>query len=443
MEAHHTEARIIPAAKHNINGSQISAGALEVVKALHQAGFEAFLVGGCVRDLLLGLTPKDFDVTTDAEPEEIKEIFHRSRLIGRRFRLAHVRMGREIIEVSTYRSVPSGSDGHLHAMSHSGRLLRDNVYGSREQDVVRRDFTVNAMFYDCERHQVIDYLGGFKDLHDRTLRIIGDAETRYIEDPVRMLRAIRFAAKLGFEIGPETLLPIGRLAHHIQETPAARLFDEILKLFHQGHAAKSFELMREYSLFQHLFVQTNDVLEDENGLYEQILVRALKNTDQRVREGKPVIAAFLFAVVLWGPLRQRISYWSGRGLRRQEAFFKSADEVIRNQSERISLPRRVGYPTTEIWEMQWRLEHKKAKGARQILAHKRFRAAYDFLLLRAEAGEDVVAAADWWTEFQVADRDKQEAMLKAFAPKRARKRRRSGRGKSRSRAVPAQPVSAH
>jgi len=321
-----------------------------------------------VRDLLLGLRPKDFDVATDATPEEVREIFRRARLVGRRFRLAHVRMGRDILEVATYRAAPGENDTD-HAMTDDGRLISDNVYGTRGQDAVRRDFTVNALYYDPISEEVLDYVGGYDDVIERRLTMIGEAEPRLREDPVRILRAVRFASRLDLDVEQSCAEAIPRLAHLLADTPPARLFDEMLKLFHYGHAADTYEALAEHRVFEHMFPETADMIAEGDGVAEQLLQRSFANTDARVNEGKPA------------------------------AMYNAAEDTIAVQNERIAIPRRVATPTREIWSFQPRLESQSKKRIARFVEHKRFRAAYDFLLLRAAVGEVTEELADWWTSY--------------------------------------------
>jgi len=383
-------------------------------------------VGGCVRDLLLGYEPKDFDIVTNASPDEILPLFRNSRRIGRRFELIHVRYGREIIEVATYRGLPevhSGAD-----KTESGRLLRDNVFGTQEEDALRRDFTVNALYYNYHDFSVIDYVGGVDDLEAGWLRVIGNPETRFREDPVRMLRAVRFAAKLGFRIEKETVEPMKRLAVMLDEVPAARRFEEVLKLFQGGSASTTFELLRQHHLFEFLFPMTDKALDTFDNSYSTIFVpRALQNTDTRISEGKPVTPAFLFAVMLWGPVRQRQRAIIDNGFSPAEALRDAAGEVLARQSSYTSIPRRFSGPMREIWNLQARFERRRGKMAFRLLEHERFRAAYDFLLLRVEAGEIDSELSEWWTRFQEVPESERRQMVNQIAGqprKKSRKRRR-------------------
>lgn len=430
-----TEPAIIPRPEHTISRSQISPSALKVLYRLHNAGYQAYLVGGGVRDLLLGREPKDFDVATDARPEEIKDLFRNSRMIGRRFRLVHVRFGGEIIEVSTFRALAADDDDHpeLH-LDDSGRILRDNVFGSVVEDAFRRDFTVNALYYNIEDFSVVDQVNGLPDLRAGLLRLIGDPETRYREDPVRMLRAIRFAAKLGFRIEQRTAEVIPVLAPLMRDIPPARLFEEVLKLFLGGYAAQTFEELLRYDLFRQLFPLTEEALaHEENAFPLTFVAKALENTDLRISEGRPVTPFFLFAVLLWEPVRRRAEVLEQQDTSPGDAIRLAADEVCAAQLDTVALPRRFSTPMREIWQLQPRFEHRTGKRALRLLGHPRFRAAYDFLLLRAQTGEADPELAEFWTQFQVADANEQRTLL-SQQPSRgegAHKRRRGGRRRKR------------
>ena len=402
---------------------------------LKKEGYEAYLVGGGVRDLLLGREPKDFDISTNAEPEEIRAIFRNCRLIGRRFRLAHIIFGRDVVEVATFRG--QGTDaavGKIEA-DESGRLLRDNVYGTLEEDAWRRDFTINSLYYNIRDFSVVDYTGGLADLEAGVLRIIGDPWQRYREDPVRMLRAVRFAAKIGFRLERETEAALFELGHLLADIPAARLFDEVLKLFMGGCAVQTFEMLRHYKLFEHLFPQTERALAVEEGGFPLVMVaQALANTDQRIAEEKPVTPAFLYAALLWEPVRLA---WQKEmeaepTLPESVALANAARDVVAAQVRSTALPRRFSTPMQEIWFMQSRLEKRNGKRAYRLLEHPRFRAAYDFLLLRAHAGEADEALAQWWTEFQEANSERRQEMVSVFGPVRGRRGRRRRRRGPRS-----------
>ncbi len=402
---------------------------------LRSAGFQGYLVGGGVRDLLLGREPKDFDIATDARPEQIRDLFRNCRLIGRRFRLAHVRFRDEIIEVATFRALhdqdEAGEEEESEREIENGRILRDNVFGTIEEDAWRRDFTVNALFYSVEDFSVVDYVGGMADLRDGVLRLIGDAEQRYREDPVRMLRAARFAAKLGFRIHPDTEAPIAQLAPLLHDIPPARLFEEVLKLFLGGCAVQTFELMRHYGLFEPLFPQTERSLAHEDrGFPITFVARALENTDLRIAEEKPVTPAFLFAALLWEPVRERAAQLGQEGISESMAVQQAADEVLALQIASVAIPRRFSVPMREIWQLQWRLAKPGGRRAWRLASHPRFRAGYDFLVLRAEAGEIDPATAEWWTRFQEADHPAQQGMVEQQGQSRRKPRRRRRRGKS-------------
>jgi len=424
---------IIPRSEHNISRANISESALKVLYRLKNAGYAAFLVGGGVRDLLLDLHPKDFDVVTDAHPEQIRELFRNSRLIGRRFRLAHVRYGRDIVEVATFRAGVADADDDERSHSDEGRILRDNVYGSIEEDAWRRDFTINALYYNIADFSVWDYTSGMTDVRERKLRLIGDPVTRYREDPVRMLRAVRFAAKLGFTIGKESAAPIGELGGLLRDVPAARLFDEALKLFQHGHAVRSFELLADYDLLRYLFPAADALLHEESAdRVRSFIVEGLASTDRRIAEDKPVTPMFLFAVLLW-PAIERFAERLQReqGINEYEALSEAGSHVLASQQARIALPKRFSVPMREILMMQRRFNNRRGARAARVLQHTRFRAAYDFLLLRGEAGDVDAELCQWWTEVQRLSPSEQR---EAFGIKR-RRRANSGRGR-RSRARP-------
>ncbi len=397
--------KVIPRDQHCISRKNISDSALKVMSRLRNKGYQGYLVGGAVRDLLLGGHPKDFDVATDATPEEVHALFRNSRIIGRRFRIVHVRFGREIIEVTTFRGHhENGGDSNHSAdnqarQSASGRLLRDNVYGTLEEDAVRRDLTVNALYYDAGSFEVFDHVHGLKDLEKRLICIIGDPEQRYREDPVRMLRVLRFAAKLDFRIERHTATAINRCASLLADIPPARLFDEFLKLFLAGRAASTLEQLLDYHLLHYLFPDTAMHLErDAKAL---ALVRAaMANTDQRIAADKPVTPAFLLAALLWPAAQRQAQHLQQRGDPPMVAMHSAAQQTIAEAARHLSIPRRFSQPMREIWEFQLRLQRRQGRRAAELVDHRRFRAAYDFLLLREQAGEDTGGLGDWWTEFQ-------------------------------------------
>jgi poly(A) polymerase len=422
---------IVPRAEHSISRSNISPNALKVLYRLRDAGHAAYLVGGGVRDLLLGHEPKDFDVATDATPEQVRQVFRNCRLIGRRFRLAHVFFGPEIIEVATFRAsaIPAGQDGTDDdvARTENGMILRDNVYGSIAEDALRRDFTVNALYYNIADFSVVDYAGGLDDLKAGRLKLIGDdVAARYREDPVRMLRAVRFACKLGFMIDDTCETPLADLAPLLGEVPAARLFEEVLKLFHAGFGLHAFEKLRRYGLFAQLFPATDACLARQEHEFPVVFVsRGLDNTDRRVLEGKSVVPPFLFAVLLWEPVRLRYQALLEDGVSWADAIALAAHEVASAQQRHVAIPKRFGMPMREIWSLQPRLERRQGRRPMALLGHPRFRAAYDFLLLRAESGEVDPELADWWTKFQDANPGDRAKMTGTGKKRRPRRRRRS------------------
>jgi len=431
---------IIPRSEHSISRAGISDNALKVLYRLKNAGYQAYLVGGGVRDLSLGREPKDFDVATDARPEDVKALFRNCRLIGRRFRLAHVHFGREIIEVATFRALHDGEtsdNGDVHI--EDGRVLRDNVYGTVEEDALRRDFTINSLYYNIADFSIVDFADGMADLRAGVLRLIGDPEARLREDAVRMLRAVRFAAKLGFRIHPETGDRIPEMASLLELIPQARLFDEVLKLFMSGHGVGSFELLRRYGLFRYLFPETDAVLEtDGHDTWIRFISWALENTDNRVSEGKPVTPAFLFAALLWPAVRVRSGrYADERGLTPVQALQEAVSDVVDAQLSHVALPKRFSIPMREIFLLQPRLERHGGRRARRLLGHPRFRAAYDFLLLRARVEDAEQAVADTWTRLQESA-ESDDAGGRAPAATEGAARRPRGRRRRRSGGAPGQ-----
>jgi poly(A) polymerase len=418
----------VPRDRHNISRANISPNAVKVLYRLRQGGYEAYLVGGGVRDLLLGREPKDFDVATDAHPEDVRRVFRNCRLIGRRFRLAHVHFGGEIIEVATFRGgePTEGDEGDGERHLENGMIVRDNLYGTLEEDARRRDFTVNALYYSIADFSVIDFAGGMEDLRAGRLRLIGDdPERRYREDPVRMLRAVRFAAKLGFAIDPECEEPLLTQGELLQGVPAARLFEEVLKLFHGGTGLSAFEKLRHYGLFGRLFSDTEECLAHEDQAFPITFVsRGLENTDRRILEGQPVTPAFLFAVLLWEPVRRRYEDLLDEGRSPAEAMFMAGGEIASRQQDSVTIPKRFGLPMREIWDLQPRLEERQGKRPYRLVTHPRFRAAYDFLVLRAGAGEADPELAAWWTRFQEANAEERSGMTGASKRRRPRRRRR-------------------
>jgi len=404
---------IISRSEHSISRDNISENALKVLYRLKKAGYESYLVGGGVRDLLLGRQPKDFDIATNATPEEIHQLFRNCRLIGRRFRLAHVHFRGEIIEVATFRGSTNGEDDDQRHIE-EGRILRDNVFGSLDEDAWRRDFTVNALYYDIKNFSVLDHVNGMADIQAGLLRLIGDPVTRYHEDPVRMLRAVRFAVKLGFRIHEDSEKPVFELAPLLAGIPPARLYEEVLKLFQGGLALQSFEMLRHYGLFKHLFPATDKIL-DHDGfeMAAELITHGLRNTDKRIEEGKPITPAFLFAVLLWPAVSEaRQKLLQKEDMTQLQAYLVTGSEITSQQVQQISIPKRFSIPMREIWSMQERLTRTRGKRPLRLLQHQRFRAAYDFLLLREESGEDVSELAAWWTTFQEVSDAERNAMVK-------------------------------
>ena len=476
--------RIIPRSEHAISRSHISANALRVLYRLRDAGFMAFLVGGCVRDLLLGIEPKDFDVATDALPEEVKRLFRNSRLVGRRFRLAHVFFGREIIEVATFRAAgapsqgeepladadpedgeapelddaqldadaPAAEEGAVLASARgaravdedddierrfdaTGRILRDNVYGTIDEDVWRRDFTANALYYNIGDFSIWDYVNGVRDIEARTLRLIGDPETRFREDPVRMLRAARFEAKLQFTIDPGTAGLMVGLRELLAGVPPARLFDETAKLFLTGHGAKSFEVLRRRGLLAALLPTVDAYFASHPGsLVEKLLVQGLRNTDERVLADKPVTPTFLFALLLYGPIAGLIEAAPPSRWHELTTILEACDRATREAQARVAIPKRFTLGVREMFALQPRLEHPRGRRALRLLEHPRFRAAYDLLLLRAQFGLAPAQMAQWWTRLQevaVEERGRMVDALAGEAPRAPPAARRGGRRRRR------------
>ncbi len=440
--------QVIGRAEHPISRKNISPNALRVLYRLRDGGFQAFLVGGCLRDLLLGLEPKDFDVATSAHPEQVKRLFRNCRLIGRRFRLAHVFFGQEIIEVATFRAASSPSPGEETeedpdilpeigasdddatlelpvadldegldltmelAVTAEGRILRDNTYGTVEEDVWRRDFTCNALYYNIEDFSLWDYAGGLEDIRARRLRLIGDPEQRYREDPVRMLRAARFEAKLGFTLARETEAPIAELRTLLSAVPAARLFDETLKLFLTGHGERSLEVLQRRALLEVLYPTVHDYLQRHPGsLVEQLLRAGLRNTDERVQADKPVSPTFLFSLLLYGPIAANIErapshLWHDTG-----TILDACDWALRDAQQRVTIPRRFALGVREMFALQPRLERPHPRRVLRMLEQPRFRAGFDLLVLRGQVGMASAEAVDWWTRIQTADLETRQTML--------------------------------
>ncbi len=402
--------RIIPRESHCISRKHISSGALRVLYRLNEAGYAAYLVGGAVRDLLVGGQPKDFDVATDATPEDVKRLFRNCRIIGRRFRLAHVVFGPEIVEVATFRGSGDDGSGDRHVVD--GRIVRDNVWGSIEEDALRRDFTVNALYYNIADFSVRDYIGGYEDVQRRLLRLIGDPQLRYREDPVRMLRAVRLAAKLDFAIAPEARAPFAELGELLLNAPPARLFDETLKMFLAGNGLKSFHALEQAGLTADVFPLTARALAFRGGdAFRTMLEAGLAGTDARIAEGKSVTPAFLFAILLWGAVRAQVERDIAKGTEANLAWERVSYQVIAEQARQVAIPRRFGQVMQEIWILQPRFAERQKKRVFRLLTHPRFRAAYDFLLLRGVEGEEIAALGHWWTQAQQMPHDALAAEL--------------------------------
>lgn len=429
-----SQPKIYQRSEHCISRSQISENALKVLQRLKKADYEVYLVGGCVRDLLLGREPKDFDVATNASPEQIKQVFRNCRIIGRRFRLAHVFFGREIIEVATFRGSET-EESDQQVIHEDGRLLRDNVFGTLEEDVWRRDFTVNALYYNIRDFSVVDYTGGMQDHANATLRLIGDPEVRYREDPVRMLRAIRFAVKLGFTLHPETENPIYSQAELLKSIPSARLYDEVLKLFLAGYGVQTFEMLRHYGLFAMLFPATDKCLQTQDHDFPRLfLIRALENSDKRFNDGKSLTPYFLLAALLWEPLQLAANKRIQQGENETLAYQSASNEVLTRQIKITAMPRHITQSMRDVWFMQNKFSRTVGSRPYRLLEQPKFRAAYDFLQLRAETGGADPELVDWWTRFQAADEELRTQMT--APPKggnsktRGKSRRYRSRGKS-------------
>jgi len=415
---------VIPFEQHKVEREGISYAARRVTDGLQAAGFQAYVVGGAVRDLLLDRHPKDFDVATDATPEEVKRVFRRARIIGRRFRLVHVIFGDETVEVSTFRRAIEAEDAQTDA---HGRILRDNEFGDQEQDAERRDFTANGLFYDPSSQEIFDYHNGYADIRANTLRMIGDPEVRYREDPVRMLRAVRLSAKLGMKLDPATAAPIAKMKDLLSNVPEARMFDEMLKLLLSGHALACIKKLRAMHLHHGMLPMLDVILEQPMG--EKFVMAALQNTDQRIADEKPTSPAFLFAALLW---HEVLTVWNAKqaaGEKPIGALHDAMDEVLERQRAKLAIPRRYDTVMKEIWLLQPRFEQRGGQRPFRLLALPRFRAAYDFLLLRCESGEADKELGTWWEEFQHTNEDRRAEMLLSDSADPKKKRRRSRKPK--------------
>jgi poly(A) polymerase len=431
-----TQPVILGPKEHSINPALVSPNALKVTHTLQEAGYKAFIVGGAVRDLLVGLKPKDFDIATNATPEQVKRLFRRAFIIGKRFQIVHVMMGQEQLEVTTFRGASvteSPKDEH-------GRVLRDNTFGEQHEDALRRDFTVNAMYYDPASQSVLDYHGGIADIRNKTLRMIGVPEARFREDPVRLLRVVRFAAKLSFTIEPATSAPIAVMAPLINNVPAARLFDEMLKLLMSGQAMACLQQLRKEGLHHGLLPLLDVVLEQPLG--EKFVTLALKNTDDRINQGKPVSPGFLFASLLWHQVLEKWTAYQAAGEYPIPALHLAADDVLEAQTDKLALQRKIASDMRDIWAMQPRFDRRVGKAPYKLLEHLRLRAGYDFLLLRCASGEIDSEIGEWWTEFMNADGSGRENLLtrkvksSESAPPAKKRRRRGGRPRTKGDSAP-------
>ncbi|MCU4675500.1 polynucleotide adenylyltransferase PcnB [Catenovulum sp. 2E275] len=416
----------MPRSEHNISRKHISKNALKVLYRLKDCGFDAYLVGGGVRDILLGLQPKDFDIATNATPEQIKSLFSNCRLIGRRFRLAHIVFGRDIIEVATLRGHHDEEQENLGKQSEHGQLLRDNVYGTIDEDAERRDFSANALYYNIADYSILDYWGGVEAIANKQIDLIGDPETRYREDPVRMLRAIRFAVKLDMQITDSTAKPIKTLAPLLQNIPKARLFEECLKLFLAGQGLNTFKFLVEYQLFQQIFPNLAEQVADTNSKTYALITHALHNTDDRVNRNLRITPAFLFAAFLWYEVESAKAHYLSQQVPEHDALFMAIHAVLDSGQYNVVIPKRFSSTIREIWLLQPRLEKRAGKRSLKVLENPKFRAAYDFLLLRAQVEQgDLAELANWWTELQQSDELIQKDLIAQVSddkPRRSRRR---------------------
>jgi poly(A) polymerase len=408
--------------EHSLNPSDICKNAREIVRVLQNKNFEAYVVGGCVRDLLLGLKPKDFDIATNATPQQVKRLFRRSRIIGRRFQIVHVQFGRDIIEVTTFRSNDT-EQTHLVQQTESGLLTRDNKFGSLVDDARRRDLTINALYYDTEKNYLHDYCDGLADLESRTIRVIGTASTRYSEDPVRMLRVARFAGKLGFDIDPKSSKPLLKLGNKLRHVSSPRMFDETLKLFMSGYGLEVFNLLLEYKLFAHLLPQTNRLIEQGHPTALAMVKQALTNTDLRIQNKQRVTPAFIYAAMLWPVVQKTAQEFQNLGQPAAVAINQAANEVISNQIPITAIPKRFTLAMREIWAMQLTLTKRGGNRAKRLMEQPRFRAAYDFVLLREQTGEQLDGLGDWWTKYQDVDEETRQVMVQKLNSGHSKRRR--------------------
>ncbi len=404
--------RVLPLQKHGIRREQLHSCALKVTDTLAREGYAAFVVGGAVRDLLLGREPKDFDIATNATPDDIRHLFRRSRIIGRRFQIVHVYCGQDLVEVTTFRAAAPQEDDEDEARvtAADGMLLRDNVFGSQEEDAARRDFTINALYYDPDKQEIWDWHGGVADAQKKVLRMIGDPAQRFREDPVRMLRAARFAAKLDFHIDPATRAPIAELAAMLARIPPSRLFDEMMKLLLSGHAERGVKQLRAEGLHHGVLPMLDAILDDP--ARQNFLHHALHDTDLRIRQGQSASPAFMLACLLWFDMQQELQRLRAQGLNEQTALFEAMDTALERQRRALAFPRRFDGMIKEIWTLQGRFEQRSGARPYRLLSHPRLSAGYDFLLIRAEGGDASQELADWWDRFQDAGETERAEMLK-------------------------------
>lgn len=423
-------ASIIPRDDHAMRLSDLTVNTQKVLRTLTDHNYEAYAVGGCVRDRLLGLTPKDFDVVTNATPEQIKACFRNCRLIGRRFRLAHITFGREIIEVATFRGHhDDDAKDNLAKQSSDGQLIRDNIFGSIEEDAARRDFSFNAMYFDARTENILDFANGIQAILSRKIEMIGNSEIRFKEDPVRMIRAARFSVKLNMMIDDEMCQTIKDHSHLLANIPPARLFEEVSKLLLSGKGEKTFKCLLALGLFKILFPALGTMLDDPKGKEYQLILKMLQNTDTRLANDQGITPAFLYATALWYPMEERAQQLIFEGqISPHDANNIASAEVIHRQVQRIMVPKRFTIPVREIWTLQNRLNRRFGKRPYQLLSHPRFRAAYDFLLLRGEVeGGPLLELGEWWTQFQEADAGARANMIKALGGNTSGPRRRKPR----------------
>jgi poly(A) polymerase len=447
IDIKHTGAVVIERPDHCVSRQQVNENALKVLYRLRKEGFDSYLVGGCVRDLLLGREPKDFDVVTNAEPEQIARIFSNCRLIGKRFRLAHVCYGRDVIEVATFRKAISDDKTQTPRLNKDGRLLQDNIYGTIEEDVWRRDFTINALYYNIRDFSIIDYVGGMEDHQAGIIRLIGDADERFREDPVRMLRAVRFAVKLAFRLHPDCEQAIAPNAHLLAGIPPARLYDEISKLFLTGYGVQTFELLRQYGLFSVLFPATDkSLMYEEADFPKMMVIKALENSDQRIADNKPVTLYFLIAALLWEPMIRKAKEKIAKGFPESNAYYDAASETLTQQVRRIAIPRHLTMAIREVWNLQPKFNVRLGAKPSRLITHPRFRAAYDFFVLRAQTGDVSLEVAQWWETYQQENENMQRKMTQPQANDKDKathpKRKRTYRKKTKSVAV-TMPLDTH